>query len=74
MAGYRAAIDFGTSYTVATQAGPQAAPTILALVDEGRLSSAVALDDARPATGGTVGRGRSRAGTGPRRAHPEAVP
>jgi hypothetical protein len=53
MAGYRAAIDFGTSYTVATsQAGPQAPPTILALVDEGRLSSAVALDDA----------GRARAG------------
>ena len=47
MASYRAAIDFGTSYTVATsQAGPQAAPTVLALVDEGRLSSAVALDDA----------------------------
>jgi len=53
MASYRAAIDFGTSYTVATsQAGPQAAPTVLALVDEGRLSSAVALDDA----------GRARAG------------
>ncbi len=53
MASYRAAIDFGTSYSVATsQAGPQAAPTILALVDEGRLSSAVALDDA----------GRARAG------------
>ena len=55
MAGYRAAIDFGTSYTVATQAGPQAAPTILALVDEGRLSSAVALDDAgRPRAGPSV--------------------
>ena len=47
MAGYRAAIDFGTSYTVATsQAGPAATPTVLTLVDEGRLSSAVALDDA----------------------------
>jgi tetratricopeptide (TPR) repeat protein len=53
MAGYRAAIDFGTSYTVATsQASPQAAPTILALVDEGRLSSAVALDDAGKAQAG----------------------
>jgi tetratricopeptide (TPR) repeat protein len=53
MNGYRAAIDFGTSYTVATsQAGPQAEPTVLTLVDEGRLSSAVALDDA----------GRARAG------------
>jgi len=43
--GYRAAIDFGTSYTVAaSQAGSQA-PSVLALVSEGRLSSAVALDD-----------------------------
>ena len=53
MASYRAAIDFGTSYTVATsQAGSQAAPTVLALVDEGRLSSAVALDDAGRAWAG----------------------
>ncbi len=53
MASYRAAIDFGTSYTVATsQAGPRAAPTVLALVDEGRLSSAVALDDAGRAQAG----------------------
>ena len=47
MGGYRAAIDFGTSYTVAAcQAGPQTVPTVLVLVDEGRLSSAVALDNA----------------------------
>ncbi len=44
MVGYRAAIDFGTSYTVAAcQAGSQAA-SVLALVSEGRLSSAVALN------------------------------
>jgi hypothetical protein len=42
--GYRAAIDFGTSYTVAAcQAGSQAA-SVLSLLSEGRLSSAVALD------------------------------
>jgi molecular chaperone DnaK (HSP70) len=46
MAGYRAAIDFGTSYTVATsRAGSETPPAVLALVDEGRLPSAVALDD-----------------------------
>jgi molecular chaperone DnaK len=43
--GYRAAIDFGTSYTVAAcQAGSQAA-SVLNLVSEGRLTSAVALDN-----------------------------
>jgi biotin carboxyl carrier protein len=43
--GCRAAIDFGTSYTVAaSQTGSQAA-SVLALVSEGRLSSAVALDN-----------------------------
>jgi hypothetical protein len=43
--GYRAAIDFGTSYTVgASQTGLQPA-SVLSLVSEGRLSSAVALDD-----------------------------
>jgi molecular chaperone DnaK (HSP70) len=47
MAGYRAAVDFGTSYTVAaSMAGSAGAPTVVALVDEGRLASAVALDDA----------------------------
>jgi biotin carboxyl carrier protein len=45
MGGYRAAIDFGTSYTVAaSQAGSMPA-SVLALVSEGRLASAVALDD-----------------------------
>ena len=53
MASYRAAIDFGTSYTVASsQAAPHAAPSILALVDEGRLSSAVALDESGQARAG----------------------
>jgi TolA-binding protein len=46
MSSYRAAIDFGTTYTAAaSQARSSAAPTVIALVDEGRLSSAVALDD-----------------------------
>ena len=46
MSGYRAAIDFGTSYTVtASRSGAQAAPAVVPLVEEGRLSSAVALDD-----------------------------
>ncbi len=46
MSGYRAAIDFGTSYTVAaSRSSAQAAPVVVPLVQEGRLSSAVALDD-----------------------------
>lgn len=46
MSGYRAAIDFGTSYTVAaSRSRAQAAPVVVPLTDEGRLSSAVALDD-----------------------------
>jgi hypothetical protein len=46
MSGYRAAIDFGTSYTVAASlSSAQAAPVVVPLADEGRLSSAVALDD-----------------------------
>jgi hypothetical protein len=46
MTGYRAAVDFGTSYTAAaSQSGPQSAPVVVPLVDEGRLSSAVAVDD-----------------------------
>ena len=47
MNGYRAAVDFGTSYTAAAcQTMSLAVPTVLALVDEGRLSSAVAMDEA----------------------------
>jgi len=46
MGGYRAGIDFGTSYTVAAaRSGEQAGPVVVSLVQEGRLSSAVALDD-----------------------------
>lgn len=41
MSGYRAVIDFGTSYTAAaSRAGPQAIPAVVALADEGRLSAA----------------------------------
>ena len=46
MGGYRAGIDFGTSYTVAAaRSGTQAGPVVVSLVQEGRLSSAVALDE-----------------------------
>jgi molecular chaperone DnaK len=46
MGGYRAGIDFGTSYTgAAARSEAQAGPVVVSLVQEGRLSSAVALDD-----------------------------
>jgi len=45
MVSYRAAIDFGTSYTAATSRTGSPSPAVLVLVDDGRLSSAVALDD-----------------------------
>jgi molecular chaperone DnaK len=46
MSGYRAAIDFGTTYTVAaSRSGAGARPVEVQLVQEGRLPSAVALDD-----------------------------
>jgi molecular chaperone DnaK (HSP70) len=46
MGGYRAGIDFGTSYTVAAARwGAQARPVVVSLVQQGRLPSAVALDD-----------------------------
>jgi molecular chaperone DnaK len=46
MSGYRAAIDFGTTYTVAaSRSGARARPVEVQLVQEGRLPSAVALDD-----------------------------
>jgi molecular chaperone DnaK len=46
MSGYRAAIDFGTTYTVAaSRSGARASPVEVQLVQEGRLPSAVALDD-----------------------------
>jgi hypothetical protein len=55
MAGYRAAIDFGTSYTIAaSQSGAQAVPVAVPLVEEGKLASAVGLDES-----GTVQAGPS---------------
>jgi molecular chaperone DnaK len=46
MSGYRAAIDFGTTYTVAaSRSAAGARPVEVQLVQEGRLPSAVALDD-----------------------------
>jgi Hsp70 protein len=55
VSGYKASIDFGTSYTVAaSQSQPHTAPVVVPLVDEGRLSSAVALDDSGALQAGPI--------------------
>lgn len=55
MSGYLAAIDFGTSYTVAASLSErESIPIIVPLVEEGRLSSAVALDDSSEVRAGPL--------------------
>lgn len=54
MAEYRAAVDFGTSYTVAATAADGGQPEVVTLVEEGRLSSAVVLDEAGVLRAGPV--------------------